>query len=210
MQFFRPIFCDKDPELAAQALDNETLLAQIASVTILALAVEAKVFQTWTAMKARDPGFEFPYPATCEADYPIPYHILTAYGHQARMWACGSEPAANWLFIHANALITEGQMRGLLSFHANLVKAIHCCLVRSVIYARAFRGNKAWAGTEDLPRVTPEHRLIQRDRTKLADIWVEQDDPQWSCSPPPPWKVNMLVKRLPPVETLVDRSSLQA
>lgn len=212
--YFRPLFCDADPEKAAHALDDLTLMAQIKSVTLLVLSVENAVFHEWDrrADSPLEPDFEMPYTERSEDFCLVPSVLLTAYDFGARRWATNSEPAAKWLITHANALVTEAEYRGLKPDPA-LVKVAHCCFVRRDIYARTFRGVKR-SYLPHYPSTEPNYVIEQRDRTLLHHHWAAmRDEPEWTGRTPPAWwavrgilnaNTNTRV-----TETLVDRSTPQ-
>jgi hypothetical protein len=218
MEFFRPIFCDKDPEQAARSLDNALLIEQIELCSMLLMGCESVIYdrahtqQQLQSLPADRPDFIIP---------PGKFSIAMSLATMGAVdWALGSEAAWRWLTLYALTMQTEAVNRKCphLVFDHEII--IHRCFTRIEMYSPILRGakRKHTDNAPGFPRTTPNdlggNNIIQQTRRYMMMRWThpQHPEPSWGNATPPSWMAVVGRKHSAqvPNETLVDRSSLQA
>lgn len=214
MHIYRPFFCDKDPEQAAKALDNSSLINQITTMAILLSGCEFAIYDTANVHLTPQLLPE----AKPQLDLRRLNHgtSLVLLHEGAVDWALGSEAAWRWLTMYSLAAQTEASARKLDAFLVESNETvIHRCFTRINMYSAVLKGSKRTQSSPGFPRTTPNdlggNNIIQQTRRSLMAFWTDptQREPDWGNAVPPSW-MDVRGRMQAQGKTLVDRSNLQA
>lgn len=193
MNYFKPVFCDKDPKQAAKALDDTTLNYQLHFSAILLSACELVIYA-----KAKEHDQEDLIPEYVQPDMqqvPTLQALEEIVDGGVLDWALGSQSALNWLTLYALACHTEACDRGIYSrqyYPAEIEQIVHRCFARMNMYGFIIRGEKRGYTAPGLPVHIPNDEgsesLVNKARRQLMKQWAtSRAEPTWSRAVPPSW-----------------------